>query len=58
MTLQINDLKNLDYHQKDGITRIPYFSEFANTSTTMFTIPEGLLSLQDLASSSYLKSIS
>lgn len=51
--LKINDLRLLDYHRPDGVTRIRFFNNKSNNFQSYYLISEGLLSLQHAVTAAY-----
>ena len=55
--IQINDVRVFDYHRSNGITKLKYFNPISGEKSTQLTVPEGMLSIMDFVSRSYLNSI-
>lgn len=53
--IKINDLRLLDYHRPDGVTRIRFFNNKSNNFQSYYLISEGLLSLQHAITAAYTK---
>lgn len=52
--LKINDLRVLDYHRPDGVTRIRFRTNETDSFVSYYLITEGLLSLQHSITNAYV----
>ena len=53
--LKINDLRSLEYHRCDGVTKIKYYIEKLDTFNSYYMVSEGFLAFEHAISEAYIK---